>query len=257
MAIFENSFQVRFAQNRFDLESSQKLRHKIFIKEMGGRFNDSRNGHAGLEVDKYDAYCKHLLLFDIGSSRVIQGELVASMRLMEQEDANNGVGFSSSAEYDLSPLLMSGNRCLEISRTCVHKNFRNSLALHYLWMELGRFASINKVKFLFGVASFPGNNVNTIKSALSFLFANYLAPADIRPSVLPSSSVDVSNIPLAEISKVAALREMPPLLKAYIRLGAKIGSGAFIDKLLNTIDVLIILDVEKMEGKYRNYYAKK
>ena len=88
MAIFENSFQVRFAQNRFDLESSQKLRHKIFIEEMGGRFNNSRNGHAGLEVDKYDAYCKHLLLFDIGSSRVIQEELVASMRLMEQEDAN-------------------------------------------------------------------------------------------------------------------------------------------------------------------------
>jgi putative hemolysin len=50
---------------------------------------------------------------------------------------------------------------------------------------------------------------------------------------------------------------MPSLLKSYLRLGAKVGEGAFIDKELNTIDILIIVDVLKMTKKYKVYYEKK
>ena len=45
---------------------------------------------------------------------------------------------------------------------------------------------------------------------------------------------------------------MPPLIKAYLRVGAYVGSGAVIDSNFDTTDVLIILDTKKLLKKYSN-----
>jgi len=39
-------------------------------------------------------------------------------------------------------------------------------------------------------------------------------------------------------------------------LGAKVGEGAFVDKEMNTIDILIMIDVSNMTNKYKMYYEK-
>ena len=59
-----------------------------------------------------------------------------------------------------------------------------------------------------------------------------------------------------EINKSNALKQMPSLLKSYLRLGAKVGEGAFVDKEMNTIDILIMIDVSNMTNKYKMYYEK-
>ena len=51
-------------------------------------------------------------------------------------------------------------------------------------------------------------------------------------------------------------RKLPPLIKAYIRVGAFVGSGAIIDKEFNTTDVLIILEAKKILEKYSKLYLK-
>ena len=46
-----------------------------------------------------------------------------------------------------------------------------------------------------------------------------------------------------------ALRELPPLIKGYLRLGAYIGDGAVVDHEFGTTDVLIVLPVSAIKKK--------
>jgi putative hemolysin len=48
---------------------------------------------------------------------------------------------------------------------------------------------------------------------------------------------------------------MPPLVKGYLRLGARIGDGCVIDHDFGTTDVFIILPMEFVSERYLNYYS--
>jgi putative hemolysin len=56
------------------------------------------------------------------------------------------------------------------------------------------------------------------------------------------------------INPKAALHELPPLIKGYLRLGATIGDGAVIDHQFGTTDVLIVLPVAEIRTKYVAYF---
>ena len=55
---------------------------------------------------------------------------------------------------------------------------------------------------------------------------------------------------------MAALRELPPLIKGYLRLGAYICEDAVIDWQFGTTDVFIVLPVERINTRYINYYGE-
>jgi putative hemolysin len=57
-----------------------------------------------------------------------------------------------------------------------------------------------------------------------------------------------------DIDPVRALREVPPLIKAYLRTGGFVGEGAWVDHDFNTIDVCVVMDTTRMTEKYRRYY---
>ena len=59
-----------------------------------------------------------------------------------------------------------------------------------------------------------------------------------------------------EIDRKAALMQIPPLIKAYLRLGGYIGQNAYVDHDFNTTDVCLILDVAKISDKQRALYLK-
>ena len=256
MYIFEDGFEVRIAGNSKEIKESQKLRYKVFIEEMGGH-PQSEASELQLERDKFDEHCQHLLLLDrnkkVGKS---DSKVVGVIRLMLGSEAELGKGFCSAQEYDLEVLIKSGNKCLELGRTCVDPAYRNGLALHYLWKGLGSYAKATDVDLLFGLASFPGNSVNQISMALSLMHDKYLAPKRIRPKAITECAIDMAIIPRNKIDRMRAVGQMPSLLKSYLRLGAMVGEGAFIDRVLNTIDICIIIDLHQMTEKYREYYGK-
>ena len=55
-----------------------------------------------------------------------------------------------------------------------------------------------------------------------------------------------------DLSQKDEFRLLPPLIKAYIRVGAWIGKGAVVDKKFNTTDVLVILKAKNIIRKYSN-----
>ena len=62
----------------------------------------------------------------------------------------------------------------------------------------------------------------------------------------------LTNIKSKGKTKKGLFADLPPLIKAYLRVGAYVGSGAVIYKNFDTTDVLIILDTKKLLKKYSN-----
>ena len=63
-------------------------------------------------------------------------------------------------------------------------------------------------------------------------------------------------MPAEAIDTKEAMRQMPALIKAYLRLGGVIGDGVFIDTPFNTTDVCIIVDLALVPPKQRAMYEK-
>jgi putative hemolysin len=51
-----------------------------------------------------------------------------------------------------------------------------------------------------------------------------------------------------------ALFGLPPLIKGYVRAGALFGDGAYIDHAFGTIDVCVVLPLERLSGRYANRF---
>ena len=167
-----------------------------------------------------------------------------------------GERFYSNAEYDLAPLIGSGRRLLELGRSCVHRDYRGGPALMRLWQGLLDYVERHRIEVMFGVASFQGTDTAAIAPALSLLHHRHLAPPDLRIRATGASATAMDLVPEAEIDRTTAMRAVPPLIKAYLRLGGYVGAGAWVDQAFNTIDVGIVVDITRVPDRVRGRYAK-
>ena len=129
--------------------------------------------------------------------------------------------------------------------------------MQLLWMALSQYIVIHDIGLMFGTASFHGADIEPLKAPLSFLYHNHLAPENMRPRALEEHYVDMNLIPADEIDRTAAMRELPTLMKGYLRVGGVVGDGAFIDHEFNTVDVCMVMDTERIAGRYKKFYARR
>ena len=243
----KSQFDVRLAQGAEDIRAAQRLRYEVFVEEMGARV-DEESHRLRLEQDRFDPYFDHLLLIDNAAN----GRVAGVYRLMREDMAAAGIGYYGESEFDLSKL--SGRKALELGRSCVAKEYRGGVGMHLLWDGLGDYVMRHGVDILFGVASFHGTKLDPLKQALSYLHQKYLAPEDLR--VRSKAYVPLNQMDISEVNNKEALRGIPPLIKAYLRLGGFVGDGAYIDHNFNTVDVCLLMDTGRMVQKYRAFYAR-
>jgi putative hemolysin len=72
---------------------------------------------------------------------------------------------------------------------------------------------------------------------------------------LPDRYVEMNRLTKSAVDPKAALRELPPLIKGYLRLGAFLGEGAVIDHQFGTTDVLIVLPVSAINTRYIEHFG--
>lgn len=249
-------FEVRLANSDLDVAAAQRLRYRVFVEEMGARATDEEHS-LRREMDAYDAHFEHLLLIDTHTEGDPLDRVVGVYRLMRGSVARQNIGFYSAGEYDLSKLQNLDREVLELGRSCIAQEYRGGLGMHLLWDGLGDYVTEHNIGILFGVASFHTADPKPIAQALSYLHHNHLAPNALRVNVLPDHGVSMDTIPACNIDTRAALREIPSLIKAYLRLGGYVGNGAFVDHDFNTVDVCLIMDTVTMVDKYRKFYGRK
>ena len=90
-------FNVRLAENESEIELCLRLRYRIFAQEMGARLSTTE---VGIDQDRLDDSCKHLIVFDNES-----GDVIATTRLLISEDAKKSGLYYSETEFDLEHVL--------------------------------------------------------------------------------------------------------------------------------------------------------
>jgi putative hemolysin len=253
MQFDDRHFEVRLARNEAEVRAAQRLRYRVFVEELGA--SGPMVDHAArCETDRFDPYFDHLLLFD--HRRAAEDRVVGVYRLMGAAGAARVGQFYSEDEYDLTPLIASGRRLLELGRSCLHADYRGGTAMLHLWNGLAAYIAAHRIDVMFGVASFHGLDPAPLAEPLSLLHHRHLAPSDIRPVARPAGYQRMDLIAPEALDRTAAIRAVPSLIKAYLRLGGFVGEGAFVDRAFNCIDVCLVMDVARMSPKHRAIYQR-
>jgi len=243
-------FQVSMAQTSADLAQAFALRYSVFVQELGA-CGQSVNHATRQETDAFDAVSDHLLLRDL--NRPVGQQVIGVYRLLMQDKTDV---FYTEAEYDLSRLKASGRRLLELGRSCVAPEYRGSAALLHLWQAVGRYVADNRIEVLFGTASFQGADTLAHQDALGLLHHEHLAPRDIRPTAIGDNVIALDSLGPDAINRKDAQRNLPALIKSYLRMGGYVGEGAFVDHAFNTTDVCMIVDVAAISPRQRAFYTQ-
>ncbi|MGF1551011.1 MAG: GNAT family N-acetyltransferase [Paracoccaceae bacterium] len=256
MQVDAGRFTVRLARDDAEIAAAQRLRYRVFVEEMGASVAPE-DAAERVERDRFDPYFDHLILIDnaCDDPDTPRG-VVGVYRLMRGSAARAGIGFYGDGEYDLAKLHAYGAETLELGRSCVDRRYRGGSGMHLLWTGLGRYVDEHGVAILFGVASFHGADTAPLAHALSFLHHNHLAPHDLRVRAREGGYARMDLLAPEAVDRGEALRTIPALIKAYIRLGGFVGEGAWIDRDFNTVDVCLIMDTERMVERYRKFYSR-
>ena len=259
------SLEVRLARSPKDIKRAQKLRYRVFFGEMSA-IPDFASRLKRRDMDPFDAICDHLLVIDTAAPAKKKAGLpslphtprvVGTYRLLRQDIAEHHGGFYSAQEFDLAPLLErhKGMRFLELGRSCVEPAYRDKRTVELLWHGIWAYVRQHKIDAMFGCASFAGTDPDKLALPLSFLHHHAQAKPEWLAHAQKSRAVSLNRLPLEQVELKAAMHEMPPLIKGYMRVGARFGAEAVIDHQFGTIDVLVMLPVSDIHPKYLGYFG--
>jgi putative hemolysin len=255
------SLEVRLARTTKDIRRAQRLRYKVFFEEMSATPN-ARNLLSGRDIDPFDRICDHLLVIDHEGKTSRFGKpkpkVIGTYRLLRSDvAASHGADFYTAGEYDLGPLLVAnrGARILELGRSCVLKPWRTKRTVELLWHGIWRYVLHHNIELMFGCASLEGTDPEALALPLAFLHHHAQAPQALSARALPWRYTAMDLLDKKSVDLKAAMKALPPLVKGYLRLGARFGEGAVIDRQFGTTDVFVVIKVSDIDPRYIAYYG--
>lgn len=253
------ALEVRLAITRKDVKKAQRLRYRVFCEEMSA-IPDVMSRLKRRDMDAFDLICDHLLVIDHDAkSRTGRRKprIVGTYRLLRQEVAERYSGFYTQAEFDVAPLLAAnpGKRFLELGRSCVLPPYRDKRTVELLWHGIWTYVLHHRMDVMFGCASLEGTDLARHAPALSFLHHHALAPEAWRAKAQPGRAQPMDLLPPSALDQKKALHALPPLVKGYLRIGARVGEGAVIDHQFGTTDILIVLPVVSINPRYVGHFG--
>ncbi|TZF89298.1 GNAT family N-acetyltransferase [Cognatilysobacter lacus] len=242
ISVTPGALEVRLARSDDEVRAAQRLRHDVFHAARGHARADA------LDHDEFDARMDHIVVVDPAYEGNDCG-VVGTYRVATHRSAHSAVRGYSSHEFDLAPLASVGGPLMELGRSCVLEPYRTRGVLGLLWRAIGDYVAQNRIDLMFGCASIPGTDVESARAQLSYLHRHHLAPAAIRPRARGDGAIPMPTGMSTTLDDRRALFALEPLIKGYIRLGACIGDGAYVDHDFGTIDVCIVLPTAALSAR--------
>lgn len=248
--------EVRLARDSSEIAAAQEIRYRVFYDELGAK-RDIAHALDQRDADRFDAICDHLLVFDTSLAGPEHRRIVGTYRLLRQETAAAAGGFYSNDEFELDKLVARhpGLKFLELGRSCVLPAYRSKRTIEVLWQGIWAYINHYSVGVMTGCASFHGTDPFAHAEALSYLAHHCRAEGAWAVRAVAERYVAMDMMPPEAVSARSAIAALPPLIKGYLRLGAKIGDGCVVDRDFCTTDVFIVLPVAALSTRYVNYYA--
>jgi len=243
---------TRLAVNSFEIKQAQKLRYDVFYSEMSAK-KRLRQKITRRDKDHHDLDCDHILVLD----NELDPKLVATQRLKTGSNKDKKLSFYSQSEYDVKALVRKHDQLLfmELGRSCVLPKYRSKRTLELLWQGTWAYAVEKKVDVLIGCASFELSNLNNSLNAMKFLAEHSGLNDDWHAPARAEDIIDLQGLKINSVDLKTAMKNMPPLIKGYLRVGARFSREAVIDHEFGTVDMLVVLPVKDINPRYIKYYG--
>jgi putative hemolysin len=227
--------EVRLAETPIEIRQAQRLRYAVFAEEMGARIPGATRG---LDRDHFDPFCDHLIVRERRAGRV-----VGTYRILPPAQRRRAGGWYCAAEFDVDRLAPFADCTVEIGRACVDPAYRSGHAISLLWAGLLRYVLAHDYQYVIGCASIETTDGGHIAASVCrYLLQHHLAPPRWR--VVPRRAF------VLEGWREIADAPLPPLLKGYLRLGARICGEPAWDGDFDTADLLMLLPVAEANPRY-------
>ncbi|RVW04696.1 GNAT family N-acetyltransferase [Rhodococcus spongiicola] len=238
-------YSLLVSSDREHREAAQRLRHRVFSTEPGFVISRSPDGR---DADRFDEFCDHLLVRDNAS-----GEFVGCYRMLTPDRAGAAGGYYTATEFDLSTLDPAAHRIVEMGRACVDPAHRSGSVLVLMWAGILQYLQLTGHHTVMGCVSVPmqdkpdavaGANVRGVRD---FLLDRHAA--DRSRWVRPLRPVRVDGRPLDDIASTAR-PAVPPLLRGYLRLGARICGEPAHDPDFGVADFVAVQRLADADTRY-------
>lgn len=239
----KGNYTVKTVENWTELEQVLRLRHEVFHKE----FMNKRLA-LGMDFDRFDSLGDHLVIQDRET-----GKIVGTYRLICSKFSNS---FYSASEFHLDDFFASEGVKLEMSRACIHKDYRDGVVISLLWRGLVQYMQSVKADYLFGLASIRTMDAAEVGSIYQYLVGKNFLSKDFE-TIVPVPAYEMpGGMKLEHATEEKGKALIPPLLNSYLRAGAKVCGVPALDESFECVDFLTILRVKDMSKIYdRRYQA--
>jgi putative hemolysin len=239
-------FSVAWAKHQDEVREAQRLRYQVFGEEMGAQLACAPGTPAGLDIDRFDAHCEHLIVRCEDDSAQA-GEVIGTYRVLTPDAAQRLGSWYSDTEFDLGPLRARLGRTAELGRSCVHPAHRQGGVILALWGALGAFLQSNRLDTVIGCASVCMHDGGHVAASLwERLRTTHLAPVELQ--VQPRLALPVEDL------RRDLPAELPALIKGYLRCGAKVLGAPAWDPDFNTADLPMMMRLQDLPEKYRRHF---
>lgn len=227
-----------------DIRAAQRLRYLVFAEEMGARLSRPplERPSPTIDQDIYDAFCDHLIVRDKMSQQV-----VGTYRILRPEAAER-LGYYADTEFFTTRLDRIKPTLVEFGRSCIHRDYRSGPVIMLLWTALARYMIAGGYEHVIGCASVSMRDGGHQAASL-FHRLREQHIADPEYQVFPRHP-----LPLDRLASTLPV-EAPPLIKGYLRIGAKICGDPAWDPDFNTADFFMLLSMSRMNPRYARHFG--
>lgn len=255
---YQPSINIRFENNKYivkTVENSKEfkevllLRHKVFYEEILSKKRRNR-----IDIDAFDFVCDHLVVFDKAMRTII-----GTYRL---NSSLNTRRFYSATEFSIRNITsLEGNK-LEIGRACILREHRNNFVVAMLWKGLSEYIKQTDTKLVFGCSSIKTTNIHEIARIYKYLWLKYGAAGHLL--VYPKGKYRIRDFQMyvntvfddSTQSSSNFEKQLPPLLRFYLKAGAVICGEPVIDKHFRCTDFFTLLDMNKLNKRIEQKFCE-
>lgn len=239
LAVPASPYVTSIADTADQILAAQRLRYRVFGEEQGAQLPSPVPGH---DIDPFDRLADHLIVTETAT-----GEIVGTYRLLPP---GRGDTSYSQTEFDLRGLPPTvRSSMVEMGRVCVDPEHRTGTVINLLWAGIARYVLLSGHRYLAGCGSVSlAEGELAATTAWLFGTGKHAAPPELQ--VLPVTPWTPARRP----DLVPSYANLPPLLRAYLRLGAWICGAPHYDQAFDVADFFVLLDVERLNERYRRYF---
>jgi len=226
------------------VEAAQRLRYEVFSTEPGFALRSD----TPIDADRFDEFCDHILVRDDDS-----GAVVGCYRMLPPPGAIAAGGLYTATEFDLAALDRLRPSTVEMGRAVVRADHRNGAVVLMMWTGILAYLDRSGYDYVIGCVSVPthgeGPPGSQVRGVRDTVLARHAAPPEhtvhpYRPVLLDGRGLDAIDPP----DRPA----VPPLMRGYLRLGARICGEPAHDPEFGVADFPALLGRSQADARYLN-----